>query len=106
MEKQIKPHENYRLVREFTKHIPEYPTVTAVLLSLDYHDYHIAECKIKPAQSAIYTSNRILHQLNRAMEEDCIKIQELEARVSVIIGCYFAAVSYENQFIPGYLYYR
>ena len=106
MEKQVKPHENYRLVREFTKHIPEYHTVIAVLLSLDHHDYHIAECKSKSAQLAIYTSNCILHQLSRAMEEDCKKIQELEARLSVTIGCYFAAVNYENQFIPGYLYYR
>lgn len=101
----IKAHKNYNLVREFITHIPTYNTVASTLLSIDPFDYFIAECSERPNQNAIYSSNRILHQLSRAMEVDCIHNSKNGIR-SNVVGCVFSTVNLENKYIPGYLYYK
>lgn len=102
---ELKPHKNYKLISEFVTHIPTHNTLAATLLSLDPLDYFIAECCEKPDQQAIYASNRILHQLSRAMEVDCIHNAKHNL-CSNVVGCVFSTVNLENRYIPGYLYYK
>ena len=103
---QVTVHKNYKNIRQFIKHIKEYETLTATLLSLDEHDYFIARCTKTPTQLAIYTDYHILAQLTRATTEDCCKTQQTEDKLSTVVGCMYSTVNLEGQFMPGYLFYN